>query len=331
MKIRQEQALALLTAALKTVGRVTWEPPEHVVVEVAGAPSTEFRLAPLGDVAPRDSESHTIWILRRPAESVLEDLRARNQSFVALDGAVRVQAPGLLIDRSDLKPGYESKAATGRSAFSDRASRIPRFLFDQPLESSWSITALAAAAGVSPSVASYAVRDLEQRGVVTVRSEGRQRRVSLLGHRQLVVGWARDYTWQDNPRVPVIAPIGSINSFLRRLTSLPPPRCALTLHAGATRRLPHAPVEDIALYVDVPSRTDALHVARECGWTPDSAGHLFLMVPHYRTSVWMGLSETEWGPPVVSDLQLILDLWEHPIRGREQAELVLEKHEIKVR
>jgi DNA-binding transcriptional ArsR family regulator len=300
------------------------------VVEIVGAPPTDFRLARLEEMPPPAPPRPTIWILRRSTDSLLEDLRAMNQSFVALDGAVRVQAPGLLIDRSDLEPAPERGAATGRSAFSDRASHVPRFLFDHPLESSWSITALAAGAGVSPSVASYAARDLEQRGVVTVRREGRERRARLVGHRQLVTEWARHYTWQDNVRVPVLAPIGSITSFLRRLTSLPLPRCALTLHAGTIRRLPHAPVEDIALYVDVRSRIEALQIARECGWTPNPAGHLSLMVPHYRTSVWTGLRETESGPPVVSDLQLILDLWEHPIRGREQAELILEKHEIEL-
>jgi hypothetical protein len=42
-------------------------------------------------------------------------------------------------------------------------------------------------------------------------------------------------------------------------------------------------------------------------------------------SVWTGVTIRNQ-VPVVSDLQLILDLWNHPIRGIEQAELILEKH-----
>lgn len=43
------------------------------------------------------------------------------------------------------------------------------------------------------------------------------------------------------------------------------------------------------------------------------------MAPFYMDSVWRGARSVR-GLPVVSTLQLILDLWHYPIRGREQAE-----------
>lgn len=43
------------------------------------------------------------------------------------------------------------------------------------------------------------------------------------------------------------------------------------------------------------------------------------MAPFYMDSVWRGTRSVH-GLPVVSTLQLILDLWHYPIRGREQAE-----------
>jgi hypothetical protein len=47
------------------------------------------------------------------------------------------------------------------------------------------------------------------------------------------------------------------------------------------------------------------------------------MLPYYSDSVWWAL-ERRRGLPVVSALQLALDLWHYPLRGREQAEHLLE-------
>jgi hypothetical protein len=66
-------------------------------------------------------------------------------------------------------------------------------------------------------------------------------------------------------------------------------------------------------------------VGMEMGWTPSDAGRLVLLRPYYRESVWFGLRRIE-SLPVVSDLQLILDLWHYPVRGREQAEVLLDRH-----
>ena len=62
-------------------------------------------------------------------------------------------------------------------------------------------------------------------------------------------------------------------------------------------------------------------LAEREGWPEDAAGSLALIRPVYRTATWHQLSHA--GPqdvPVVSDLQLILDLWHYPERGRETAE-----------
>jgi hypothetical protein len=95
-----------------------------------------------------------LWVLRRPKKGELEALRAAGQSFVALTGAVRIQVPGLLIDRTDLRRPNRTVQTGQRSAFSDRASLVPRWLFSQTPPTQWSLSKLAAASGVSPSVAS---------------------------------------------------------------------------------------------------------------------------------------------------------------------------------
>lgn len=326
MKLQYERALALLQVALEPLGGVSWEAPDRVVVYLTGNAPFVFRLSQLPDTDEIGDSHSTIWLLRRPRRAVLADLRARSQSFVSLDGTVRIEAPGVLIDRSGLEPPVESRADSKRSAFSDRASRIARTLFTQPAGRQWSLTELADLAGVSASVASYAVNDLAERGIVLDRREGRQRRLALVDHRQLITQWAREYSWRDNMRIAVRAPVGSIPRFLGRLPSFDLPRSALTLHAGASRVTPHAPVEEIALYLDVPSHADLHGVARRLDWPPDPAGLVSFVLPYHKDSVWVGVREVGRGLVVVSNLQLILDLWDHPVRGREQADVLLEKH-----
>lgn len=326
MKQFQEEGLALVAEALGETGTVAWEDPETVRITIDRGPSFTLRMALRREDDPSASgPTPTLWILRRPKRRELQALRAKGQSFVALNGAVRIQVPGVLIDRTDLRLPAKGTRPSRRSAFSDRASLIARWLFYQPTNSQWTITGLAEAAGVSPSVASYAVQDLEQRHLVETRASGRERRIRLVEHRALIAQWAKEYDWRDNVCLRVHAPIGSPRRFLARLTVLSLPPCAVTLQAGASLLLPHAPVEEIHLYVDLRSEARIAELTRKLDWPPDPSGQFHFLLPYYKTSVWGGVREHD-GVPVVSDLQLMIDLWNHPIRGREQAELLLEKH-----
>jgi len=330
VKRLREEALALVAAAVGHAGEVSFEDAGTVRIQIEQGPRFALRMVFREEEHGSEfGQTPPLWVLRRPKKAELEDLRARGQSFVALTGAVRIQAPGVLIDRGDLRPQTKTVRSNRRSAFSDRASMVPRWLFNQRPEKKWTLTTLATAAGVSLSVASYAVRDLVQRGLVEADTGGRERRIRLTDHRALLATWAREYDWQDNLSLSVQAPIGSPSRFLARLVTLPLPRYALTLQAGASLILPHAPVEQVYLYLDVSNPEGLSSHARRLDWPPDPRGKLHFLVPHYRASVWTGMRVSS-DVPVVSDLQLMLDLWNHPIRGREQAEVILEKHILKL-
>ena len=105
-------------------------------------------------------------------------------------------------------------------------------------------------------------------------------------------------------------------------------RWALTLQAGAHLIAPHAAWDSVHVIVDVPRAEMLAEVAQAAGWAP-GPGKLVLMRPWYADSAWHGLRFVD-GLPVVSDLQLILDLWHHPVRGREQAEVLLALIEARV-
>ncbi len=104
MKRFQEESLALVAEALGESGALAWEDPETVRITIDQEPSFTLRMAPRWqDETSASGSTPTLWILRRPKKRELQDLRAKGQSFVALNGAVRIQVPGLLIDRTDLR------------------------------------------------------------------------------------------------------------------------------------------------------------------------------------------------------------------------------------
>ena len=326
MNYDPDEVLAFLVRAVGEAGAVRYEGSDHVAVRAPGATWCALRLASWREEYLNESEREpTLWVLRRPRRAELEALRATGRSYVALNGAVRLQTPGLLVDRTDLRPMRRQVHVGRRSAFSDRASLIPRWLFGQPTDSEWSITGMARAIGVSPSVASYAVLDLERRQLVEERTGHPERWIRLVDHRQLVAQWAQEYDWKDNVGLAVDVPLGSTRRFLLRLQSMTMPRWAATLHAGASLLLPHAPPEQVHVYVDVRGRASLAELAETLGWRADPEGAVKLLAPRHRTSIWPGVRDVE-GIPVVSDLQLLIDLWNHPLRGREQAEVILEKH-----
>jgi hypothetical protein len=135
--------------------------------------------------------------------------------------------------------------------------------------------------------------------------------------------WTRVYDWQQNESLTVTAPVGDPSRVLRRLPALltHAPRWALTMQAGASLLAPHATWEHIHLYVDVSSRAELAEVARGAGWEHGAGGRITLMRPWYADAVWMETREVR-GVTVVNPLQLMLDLWHYPVRGREAAEYI---------
>jgi hypothetical protein len=104
-------------------------------------------------------------------------------------------------------------------------------------------------------------------------------------------------------------------------------RWALTLHAGAAYVVRYAAWERVHVYVEAPESQKLGLVALANAWTPADDGQLVLMRPFYRTSIWQSIQTPSRAENVrvVSNLQLVLDLWNYPLRGREQAELIRDR------
>lgn len=278
-------------------------------------------------VGPQDAEAplSVVAVFRSLPRRERERLRTAGTSFIDLSGAVFLQAPGLYLDRSDLPADTNvGRGKKGADPYADRGSRVLRALLMAPRGKRWSTQMLARDADVDTATASRVARELRRRDLLRDDTPGQGRRSSIWipDGRTLIDDWARAYSWQDNPQLRLAAPVGTPRRFIRRLGKLlGEVRWALTLQAGAAELAPHAAFETIHAYID--PDVDLAGLAFAQGWEASSSGKLCLMHPTYPESVWFQ-SRSVRGTPVVSPLQLVLDLWHYPVRGREQAQHLLE-------
>lgn len=271
----------------------------------------------------------TVLVVRKASAARLRELRVADVQFVDVGrGIVRLRLPWIYIDRTDLEIPVVALPPAGRAyrdPFGDRASLISRLLVEQPARR-WGAREIAEEAGVSTMTASHVLRQLREIGVLDARKRGNAFETRLRDLSGLVGAWTRHYEWTRCQKLEVQASMGSPDRFMARLPSLlKGRRWALTMQAGASRVEPHANWETLHVYVDVDSITALADVASSAGWEP-GPGKLVLMRPWYAQSAWVGMRTMD-GLPVVSDLQLVLDLWHYPVRGREQAEMLLRRME----
>jgi hypothetical protein len=321
-----EEASRLLQRAVGTAGRViarTGSAAGHDVEIIRDdAVPIPIRLQPWHPDAA--AEPDTVWILDKPSRRQMDELREREMNFIALNGSVRIVANGLLLDRSNL-PRVRAASTLPRRVdpFSDRNSLIARTLLQEPGRR-WGVREIADAAELSPGTTSQIVRTLASMGVVEFHRRGRSAKVWIENPKPLIARWAGAYSWERNQAVSFAASMGDPLRFVRRAErAFRSRRWALTLQAGASLVAPHASWERAHVYVDVESVREIFDIADAEGWPAAQDGGLVLMKPYYRHSVWDGLRLVE-DLPVVSDIQLVLDLWHYPLRGREQAEHLLE-------
>jgi hypothetical protein len=264
-----------------------------------------------------------VFVMRARRREERERLRRKKRNFIDLSGAVRIQAQGLYVDREDLKPvsvGFREAI----DPYADRASRVTRTLLTAPRGRRWMVNGLAAEARVDVSTASRVIRGLRSRSLVEDDSPGQGRSSSIWvpNGEALLTDWSRSYRWTDNRQLRVAAPIGSPSRFLSRMPRLFAGRqWALSLHAGASLVAPHAKFEIVHVYTD---RTLSLdEIALRHDWEPAPDGNLCLLEPFYKESVWFQARQIG-KLRITGIVQLVLDLWHYPDRGREQARQLID-------
>ncbi|MDP7420234.1 MAG: type IV toxin-antitoxin system AbiEi family antitoxin [bacterium] len=246
--------------------------------------------------------------------------RKENVFYIDLSGNAYIAHKGLHIEKATDRNRYPEKKP-GRSPFSDKATLILRYLFEEPREYR-KIRGIARMIKVSPGFVSKIVCEMEKRNYIE-RDEASRVRIAEPG--ALLADWANHYDYTKNNVESYFVPVRDIDHLYQQLSHVKSgkePMYHLTLHSAAHLVAPHTSFNEFHLYVDSLGHKQAI-INRLALEKVDHGGNVFLLQPHYKYSYSFGQQKIN-GLWMVSDLQLYLDLYNYPIRGREQAEFLYE-------
>ena len=210
-----------------------------------------------------------------------------------------------------------------RNPFADSASMILRLALRSP-EKRWGIRELARMAGASPALVVLAMRRLEQLGYASRESTAQAR---ILEPAQLLRDWAAWYAIKPLKEYRYSLPEKTTAEKTLKLLAAAraelPGHWALTSMAGASLVAPFAVFNEV--HVHLPNAAElAISWQQVLSLVPDRVGPIHLIQPYYVDSCSQGIRDIH-RLPVVSDIQLYLDCYRYPVRGREQAEHILSR------
>lgn len=305
--------------------------PLRVAVEVCANPRRPqvLRVAEQARAYAAASKASPAVAVPVLSRGLRRELRSQGVGYISLDGQVYLSGRGIHIDRQvpsdEAAPRWES----GSSFFADRSSLLLRHLFasgDLPS----GVRSLAAKLKLSPALVSRLIPMLKNEGFVTEEGD----RIRLADRAAVLDDWLEFYRRRAKRQreLRLYLHARDVNAVLKRLAADAraagpgEPQWGLSFQAGASLVAPYAFYSEVHVLVgghawelaaDALSRRLELEPARE-------QANLILVKPYYRESWAFGLRMIE-GLPVVSDLQLYLDLSVYPRRGAEQAERIRER------
>ena len=265
---------------------------------------------------------HTVPVLAAPYLSPDRQSLCREAGvyFMDLSGNVFIAHGSFYVERIGLPNKYPEKRQR-RYAFSDKASLILREMLKDP-KRQWGIRELAEKIGLDPGYVSRMAKSLSESGYAA-RTGGK---LKIRSPKEILDDWVRAYDLKRNEHHRFFILASDVKSILRRLREIYLPhecKYALSVQAGAGLVAPHAVYKEVHLYISDQQSIDFFRNALDLK-EADQGANLVLMWPYYKHSVFYDSHEVE-GLSVVSDIQLYLDLYGYPVRGREQAEHLYDK------
>jgi len=240
--------------------------------------------------------------------------------FIDLSGNVYLKYKSFYVERMGFRNKFPEKRI-GRNPFSDKASLILRSIL-KDAEHLWGIREMAEATGLNPGYVSRIAEELEKRNYI-VRAKNKLRLRSPEG---ILDDWVRAYNFKKNKSVKYFCMTKSSSDILAKLSKIEIPGdigYALSVQAGASLISPYSVFKEVHVYVR--NQKDAEYFKKQLKLSSaDQGANLVMMLPYYKNSVFFDsrIVKNLW---VVSNIQLYLDLYEYPIRGREQAEHLFDK------
>jgi len=252
------------------------------------------------------------------SEKSREICRELGVGYIDLSGNIFVDLPYIHIEKEskDNKPVEKKRQ---KYLYSPVSTRILRTLLLEP-KKTWSIKSLSHDSQVSLGYSHRVVERLLDEKIVQ-RNENYL--LELKDPKRLLNQFREEYSYKQNTIHPVYTFEKSKELFFKKLVNISKSKkveYALTLHSGASFIAPYVRYTDIHLYIGSPVQV----WKKSLDLRPvESGANLYLFEPYDR-GVFQGL-QTINQLKIVSNIQLYLDLYNYPKRGREQAEFLREK------
>lgn len=251
--------------------------------------------------------------------------RERGIYFVDLSGNVYLAYESFYIEKIGFPNKYPEKRK-GRDPFSDKASIILRVLLNSG-GYRWGIRELAKQTGLNPGYVSRMAKALEALNYVA-RDKNK---LLVRSPESILDDWARAYNLKKNESHSYFCTAAhpeEILQKLRELKILKNMQYALSVQAGASLIAPYSVYKEVHVYVG--NENDIEFFRKKLDLKDAGRGaNVVFMIPHYRHSAFYD-SRIVQGLPVVSDIQLYIDLYGYPHRGREQANHLFDRRIKKV-
>lgn len=212
-----------------------------------------------------------------------------------------------------------------RSFFSDKATIIMRAMLSQP-DKKWVVRDFEDGFGVGRARAAAVLSMLRKKGFVGGIRSGRLAYSVLLNRKNLLDEWLKFYTFELNKTYLYYSHHENILLRLKDYfeTKKRPGGYALTLHTGANLITNYVNTPAVYCYLRSENFNEVSLDLRQALDLKElkKGGNFYLIRPHYKNGVFLN-NQTINDCNVVSDLQLYLDLYNFPQRGRDHARYLL--------
>ena len=259
---------------------------------------------------------HLLFVSPRISQQLIDSHDVKGIHFFSTEGFSRIRLPGFTyIVHSPASSNVGRKGSAG-SAFVGRASSLPRLFFRNP-ERIWLQTELAEEAGLTKPYVSIIIRRMVEEGYVLQEGKGYR----LQSPDQMLDDWSAvyrfdRYAWRQEFAMAFQQVRAGMDKLSNALTATSS-EFAMMGQCGAYLRCPYMEPSKVTAYVSEPL-TDTIP-----GLHPvERDGNVILYVPP-NPGFFIGGNKVD-GLPVVSDIQLYLDLKKMPGRSTDQADYLRE-------
>lgn len=205
-----------------------------------------------------------------------------------------------------------------KNIFADKATLVIRKILQYP-EKKWVVRDFTGPQGVSIGMAQEVLEAMRKHGYVERVKKGPMSYTILTNKEKLIADWLKEYRFDLNIIDTYYNPDKNILKKIKKV--LKKNQYVLALHTGANLITSFVKTEQVFIYMNLQDwEKDILNIRQGLELKELAmGGNIHLIRAFYKNSAFFNVQKIK-GFPVVSSLQLYLDLYNFQPRGREHAE-----------